>query len=235
MDKQGKMCILVACEESQAVTIAFRKKGHLAFSCDLLPCSGGHPEWHIQGDVLKIIDGLCMFKTADGKWWDLPCRWDMIIAFPPCTHIASSGARHFEKKREDGRQRQALEFMRAISRADTPRLVIENPRGIAWGKGEYIKEHFPDLYGNGLPLQWTQCIQPYDFGHKACKATYLYLRGVPKLKATCRVDPDIVEYTGKDGRKYRFSRDFVEATGGRGYIRSKTYQGVAAAMADQWG
>src|SRR5579871_599466 len=110
------MKILVACEESQAVTIELRKLGHEAYSCDIQECSGGHPEWHIQDDVLKHLDG-----------------WDMIIAFPPCTHLAMSGARHFEKKRADGRQQEGINFFMAITNAPCAKLAIENPVGIMSG------------------------------------------------------------------------------------------------------
>lgn len=137
------MNVLVACEESQRVCIAFREKGHNAFSCDIQPCSGGHPEWHIQGDVLPLLNGRCDFKTAEGVTHTIDGRWDLIIAFPPCTHLASSGARHFSKKREDGRQRAAIEFFCKFLTADCDRIAIENPVGII--SGEYIKEHFPEV------------------------------------------------------------------------------------------
>ena len=104
------MNVLVACEESQVVCKAFRARGHNAFSCDIIECSGGHPEWHIQGDVLPLVNGRCAFKTMDGAEHTIGGKWDMIIAFPPCTHLAVSGARHFEKKRADGRQREGIEF-----------------------------------------------------------------------------------------------------------------------------
>ena len=112
------MKILVACEESQAVTIELRKLGHEAFSCDIIECSGGHPEWHIMQDVLPLLNGFCSFKTADGADHSIESKWDMIIAFPPCTHLAVSGARHFEKKRSDGRQRWGIEFFCELLHAD---------------------------------------------------------------------------------------------------------------------
>ena len=105
------MNILVACEESQRVTKEFRKLGHNAFSCDIIDCSGGHPEWHIKDDVLPLLNGYCTFKTMDNHTHTMFGRWDMIIAFPPCTHLAVSGARHFEKKRADGRQREGIELV----------------------------------------------------------------------------------------------------------------------------
>lgn len=121
------MRILAACEESQRVTIALRERGHEAYSCNIVPCSGGHPEWHLQQDVTPLLKE----------------KWDMIIAFPPCTHLAVSGARHFEKKRADGRQRKAIEFFAQFLMADYPRIAIENPIGII--SGSYIPKWFPDL------------------------------------------------------------------------------------------
>ena len=141
------MKILVACEESQRVCKAFRDKGHEAYSCDILPTSGDHPEWHIQCDVTELLKG----------------GWDMIIAFPPCTDLCVSGARHFEKKRTDGRQRSSIEFFCKFLKADCEKIAIENPVGII--SGDYIKTWFPDLAEKyGLPLKPTQIIQPYYFG-----------------------------------------------------------------------
>ena len=105
-----RMKVLIACEESQRVCAEFRKLGHEAYSCDIEPCSGGHPEWHIHEDVLPLLNGDCEFHTQDGAYHKLVGQWDMIIAFPPCTHLAVSGARHFEKKRADGRQLKAIQF-----------------------------------------------------------------------------------------------------------------------------
>ena len=104
------MKVLVACEESQRVCVAFRRRGHEAYSCDILEPSGDHPEWHIQQDVIPLLDGNCEFTTVDGTPHKIEGRWDMIIAFPPCTHLAVSGAPSFAKKREDGRQREGLQF-----------------------------------------------------------------------------------------------------------------------------
>lgn len=104
------MKVLIACEESQAVCTAFREKGHEAYSCDIIECSGGHPEWHIMQDVLPLLNGNCEFETADGTTHKIDGKWDMILAFPPCTHLAVSGAAHFEKKRADGRQREGIEL-----------------------------------------------------------------------------------------------------------------------------
>ena len=144
------MKILVACEESQAVTKELRKLGHEAYSCDLLPCSGGHPEWHLQQDVIPLLKE----------------KWDMIIAFPPCTHLAVSGARHFEQKRKDGRQQQGIDFFMKFVNADCPRIAIENPIGIM--SSIYRK---PD-----------QIIQPWMFGDKFTKSTCLWLKGRKKSR-----------------------------------------------------
>lgn len=231
------MNVLIACEESQRVCTAFREKGHNAFSCDILPCSGGHPEWHIQGDVLKMLDTEhnALFWTMDGVGRITPKRWDMIIAFPPCTHLCVSGARHFEKKRADGRQREGIEFFCKFLTADCDRIAIENPVGIISGK--YISEYFPDLAGKyGLPREHSQIIQPYYFGDPHKKTTCLWLKGLEKLKPTNIVDPKLVQYTCKSGKVVTFSEYMVKFDGEeRAKHRSKTFPGIARAMAEQWG
>lgn len=116
--------ILIACEESQAVTIELRRLGHEAYSCDIIPCSGGHPEWHIMQNVLPLLNGNCSFKTMDGVEQSIETRWDMIIAFPPCTHLAVSGAAWFEQKRKDGRQQEAIDFFMMFANADCAALRI---------------------------------------------------------------------------------------------------------------
>ena len=246
------MNILVACEESQAVTIELRKLGHNAFSCDIIKCSGGHPEWHIMSDVLKVLNGKRsfvggvnnpIFRTQDGMLHDTPVRWDMIIAFPPCTHLAVSGARHFEKKRADGRQRDAIEFFCKFLNADCDKIAIENPIGIIGG--EYIEKNFPDLASKyGLPIKHTQIIQPYEFGDKVRKSTCLWLKGIKKLEPTNIVEPDIIDAEYKN-KKTSFSGPAWYATDENGKIlswkdprtaktRSKTFPGIAKAMAEQW-
>ena len=217
------MKILVACEESQAVTIELRKLGHEAYSCDIIECSGGHPEWHIKDDVLKYINGdEAIFWTCDGVGHITPKRWDMIIAFPPCTDLAGSGARHFERKRTDGSQRKSIEFFCKFLFADCERIVIENPVGII--SGEYIKKHFPDLAEKyDLPRKPTQIIQPYEHGHGETKATCLWLKNVSKLKPS-----NIV--TGREQRVWK-----MPPGPNRAKERSKTYPGIARAMAEQWG
>jgi site-specific DNA-cytosine methylase len=234
------MKILVACEESQAVCKAFREKGHEAYSCDIIECSGGRPEWHIQQDVLPLINGNCDFLTCDNKWHEVEGKWDMVIAFPPCTHLAVSGARHFEKKRADGRQRWGIEFFCQFLNADCEKIVIENPVGII--SGDYIKQWFPDLAKEyNLPIKPSQIIQPYEYGHPAKKSTCLWIKGdLPLLQPTKIVEPEILTYTCKSGKKVNFSKDYCHNFNwndaiDRSKTRSKTYTGIAEAMAEQWG
>ena len=244
MQRENKMKILIACEESQAVCKAFREKGHEAYSCDIIDCSGGHPEWHIKQDVLSLLDGaknkdkdvMWFFKTQDGELHELPWRWDMIIAFPPCTDLAVSGARHFKKKRADGRQKDSIEFFCQFLKADCDKIAIENPIGII--SGDYIPKWFPELAEKyNLPLKQSQIIQPYEYGHNAKKSTCLWLKGLPLLKPTEIVEPDLVQYTCKSGKKVTFSRHMVQGfeNGERAKSRSKTFPGIAKAMAEQWG
>lgn len=200
------MNVLVACEESQRVCTAFREKGHTAFSCDIEPCSGGHPEWHIQQDVLPLLNGRCGFKTMDGIEHQIDRKWDLIVAFPPCTHLAVSGARYFEKKRKDGRQQQGIDFFMEFTKADCDKIAIENPIGI-------MSTHYrkPD-----------QIIQPWMFGHGETKATCLWLKNLPKLEPTNIVN----------GREQRIWK--MPPGPERAKERSKTFQGIAKAMASQW-
>lgn len=218
------MNILCACEESQAVTTELRRLGHRAFSCDIQECSGGHPEWHIKGDVLPLLNGRCDFVTMDGKSHKQPERWDMMIAFPPCTDLASSGARHFARKRADGTQQKSIAFFMKFVDADCEKIAIENPIGIM--STVYRK---PD-----------QIIQPCQFGHHARKATCLWLKRLQKLIPTDIVDPGEID-------KYGFSRgaslDYATDENGKilpwndqrtAKARSKTFPGIAKAMAEQW-
>ena len=229
------MNILVACEESQIVCKAFREKGHKAYSCDIIPPSGGYEIWHIQQDVVPLLNGNCEFRTMDGRKHRIRGEWDMILAFPPCTHLTVSGAKHFEKKRKDGRQKKAIEFFGTILNCKCKRVCIENPIGIIGGN--YIKEYFPTLCKKyGLPKKPTQIIQPYQYGHPNRKATCLWIKGLSPLTPTKVVEPDIVSYTRKDGRVTTFSKHMTEFPGpGRALRRSKTFEGVAKAMAEQWG
>lgn len=230
------MIVLVACEESQAVCKEFRNKGHIAYSCDLLDCSGGHPEWHIKGDVLPLLNGSCYFVTVDGKLHYTPGQWDMIIAFPPCTDLAVSGARHFEKKRADGRQHASIEFFCKFLSARCAKIAIENPVGII--SGEYVREYFPALSKEyGLPRKPSQIIQPYFFGDPHRKTTCLWLKNLAPLVYTNVVEPTLVKYTCKDGRQVTFDTSYMISAkkGERGKQRSKTFPGIAKAMAEQWG
>lgn len=218
-----KLRILVGCEESQSVTIALRKLGHEAFSCDLLPCSGGHPEWHIQGDIFTVIDGG-YFTTQDGHI-ELVDNWDEGIFFPPCTDLAVSGARHFERKITDGSQQKSIEFFMALANCKIPKIAIENPIGIMSGKWRK-----PD-----------QIIQPWQFGDKAQKSTCLWLKGLPKLVPTNIVEKgEFFEFTSKKGEKKRMPMWYYQALKDaktpeqRRTLRSKTFQGIADAMAEQW-
>lgn len=238
------MNILIACEESQRVCTEFRSKGHRAFSCDIMPESGGHPEWHIKGDVLPLLNGDCEYRTQDGGFHRTLGKWDMIIAFPPCTHLAVSGAAHFQAKRLDGRQREGIEFFCKFFEADCDKISIENPVNII--SGTYVYEWFPDIAKKyGLPIKPTQRIQPYYFGDHAKKTTCLWLKGLPRLAPTNMVDPGEF-YTSPDGRKYSSgaSADMARDENGKilswkdprtAIIRSKTFPGIAKAMADQWG
>lgn len=218
------MRVLVACEESQVVTKEFRSLGHEAYSCDIIDQSGGHPEWHIMRDVLPLLNGNCSFKTMDGVEHTISGRWDMIIAFPPCTKTSNAGARHLWKggslnipRYFEGLCGKAL-FL-AIWAADCEKVVIENPTP------SKVFEYPPP----------TQVVQPFEYGHPFTKKTLLWERGVVPLKQTNIVEPERTwcpsgSYSGKHGEKYRgmFTTD-------RAKNRSKTFQGIAKAMADQWG
>lgn len=237
------MRILVACEESQAVCKELRQKGHEAYSCDIIDCSGGHPEWHIKEDVLPLLNGNCKFATCDNVQHEVSGKWDMIIAFPPCTHLAVSGAAHFEKKRADGRQREGIEFFCQFLNADCDKIVIENPVGII--AGDYIPKWFPDLAEKyGLPKKPTQIIHPWMFGDNFSKSTCLWLKGLDSLVPEVTEQPELEwkEWTDKKtGKKKRQPLWFYEALRKsktpeeRACIRSKTFPGIARAMADQWG
>lgn len=200
------MKILIGCEESQTVCKAFRAKGHEAYSCDLLQCSGGHPEWHLQAYLEDTI--------GSGE------EWDMIIAFPPCTHLAVSGARHFAKKKADGRQDYAISFFKMIANRDCPKICIENPVGIM-----STELRRPE-----------QIVQPWQFGDPFSKKTCLWLKGLPKLVPTKIVDKgEQVKFaSGKSMPKW-YSDAFNLPPCERAKIRSKTFPGIAEAMANQWG
>lgn len=193
------MRVLVACEESQEVCKAFRALGHEAYSCDIQPCSGGHLEWHIQGDVLPLLKET----------------WDLIIAHPPCTDLAVSGARWFEEKRRDGRQQKSIDFFMAFANCECEQVAIENPVSImssVWRK--------PD-----------QTIQPWMFGHPEKKATCLWLKGLPLLKAT----NDVRDYMMTLPKNQQERLHYLPPSPDRAKLRSKTFPGIARAMAEQWG
>lgn len=226
--------VLIACEESQAVCKEFRARGFRAFSCDILPCSGGHPEWHIQRDVRSVMNGKCRFKTQDRKKHGVG-EWDLIIAHPPCTHLATSGARHFTSKRADGRQHDAIILFCIFFHVKCKHVAIENPVNIIGGGG-YLKKIFPELAEiYHLPRRPDQSTQPFEHGDPFRKKTMLWLKNLPKLMPTRIVEPKLKRYVGKDGKLYTFSEDYGGGSKGHGARRSKTYPGIAAAMAQQWG
>lgn len=229
-----KMKILVACEESQTVTIELRKLGHEAYSCDIIDCSGGHPEWHIQGDVLEILNpcvqfdlgnivNCIKFKTCDDICHSFYHKWDMVIAFPPCTYLTNAGARHLWKNHQLNEERfkkgiEAKEFFIKIWNADCEKIAIENPTP-------------SKIYE--LPKK-TQVIQPYQFGHPYTKRTQLWLKGLNKLEPTNIVEPERTwcpsgSYSHKHSEQHKgmFTTD-------RAKNRSKTFSGIAKAMATQW-
>ena len=206
------MKILVACEESQAVTIELRRLGHEAYSCDIQECSGGHPEWHIKGDVLPLLNGDCEFNTMDGERHAISGRWDMIIAFPPCTDLAVSGARHFAKKRADGRQQASIDFFMKFANAHCDMIAIENPVGIM-----STRFRKPD-----------QIINPYQFGHPETKKTCLWLKNLQPLEETENVYAYMMTLPEKERSRIHWMGS------GHAKERSKTYPGIARAMAEQW-
>ena len=225
------MKVLVACEESQRVCIAFREKGHEAYSCDIMECSGGHPEWHIKGDVLPIINGYKtptdIFITQDGVAHCVPKRWDLIIAHPPCTYLTVTGNRWFNVERYGEKaikrlqnREEAIKFFLSIANADCDRIVIENPVGVmstVWRKPEQI-------------------IQPYMFGDSAEKKTCLWLKGVEPLNATNEVEPpERVKFdSGRTMPKW-YADAWHLPKEERSRLRSQTFPGIAKAMAEQWG
>ena len=217
------MKILVACEESQAVTIELRKLGHEAFSCDIIPCSGNHPEWHIQQDVLPLLDGDCAFKTGDGTLHLTSGKWDMIIAFPPCTYLSKAGARRLYPQAgtiDETRYQQGLaakDFFMRFYNADCDKIAIENP----------VSLRIFDM------PKHTQEVQPYMFGHPYTKMTRLWLKGLPQLAPTNTVIPQGPYIPSLTGRKDR-SKYGAPRCGGSSKARSKTFPGIAKAMAQQW-
>lgn len=224
MNKSPK--VLIACEESQAVCIAFREIGIETYSCDIQNCSGGHPEWHIIGDVLLILNGRCSFNTEDGEEHSVDDRWDLIVAHPPCTRLCNSGQRwlywgaeeYQEKKRKE--QKEAIDFFMKFVNADCDKIAIENPMGIM----------------STLYKKPSCTYNPYDFeGETECKKTCLWLKGLPPLRGTRQTPLPKEERTNGiwkahfDGKKLAWN-DPITAK-----YRSKTPVGVAKAIAQQYG
>ena len=207
--------ILVACEESQRVCEAFRKLGGKAYSCDIMECSGGHPEWHIMQDVIPLLNGRCSFKTMDGIEHSIDGKWDLIIAHPPCTYLSNAGARFLYPKGVLNEERLAKgmiakDFFMHFYNADCDRIAIENP--------------IPSkVYG--LP-PYTQTIQPWMFGHPVQKKTCLWLNGLPELQPT-----NVVE----ERQSTKIPGNWFNSGGKeRQKNRAKTFPGIAKAMAEQW-
>jgi hypothetical protein len=218
------MNVLVACEESQEVCKAFRERGHNAFSCDIKPCSGGHPEWHIWSNVRGLLGKTLTFKTADGKKHNIP-RWDLIVAHPPCTYLSVAGNRWFdiEKYGNNARTRWnkrivAEFFFMEFVRADCEKIAIENPVGRM----------------NTVYRQPDQIIQPYMFGDSYARRTCLWLKNLKPLVPTNIIErpPEGWQNQSFDstGKNRGFGSKFRDPT-----VRSKTFPGIAKAMADQWG
>lgn len=235
------MRVLVACEESQEVCKAFREKGHEAFSCDIIPCSGGHPEWHIQQDVISILNGNCTFVTADTHTHTQVGSWDLIIAHPPCTYLSNVATRQYSLKRNapekviarwENRAKAAVFFMQ-IMLCNAPKVAVENPVG----------------FMNSAYRKADQIIHPYYFAENEHdlenyqqKRTCLWLKGLPPLLRTNILDPPkpmyICQGEKTKGKKIYWCEGMRNITGGqleRAKARSKTFPGIARAMAEQWG
>lgn len=233
------MQVLVACEESQRVCTAFREKGHEAYSCDIIDCSGGHPEWHIKQDVIPLLNGHCEFITCDGREHEIENRWDLIIAHPPCTYLTNAAGHSFSLKasspenvvkRWKNRAKAAVFFMHFVL-ADCDRIAVENPVG-------FMSTAFkkPDQIIN--PYEFASSIE--DKENYVTKRTCLWLRGLPKLKTNNLPKPTMEKYfsTYKNGYKSKTWCTYGCTHGSnkdRQKERSKTFPGIAKAMAEQWG
>jgi hypothetical protein len=219
------MKVLIACEESQAVCKAFRAKGHEAYSCDIIEPSGGHPEWHIHGDAIEALKGG-VITTMDGVGHDVG-KWDMLIAHPPCTYLTVTGNRWFNISRygEKAVQRykdreEAVHFFMQFVKCNIPKVAIENPIG----------------YMSTAYQKPAQIIHPYMFGDPARKATCLWLKGLPKLIPTDIVEPEIIHYKNGNGTDNPWHMETMKLPPKeRAKARSKTFPGIAKAMAEQWG
>lgn len=226
---QKPLKVLVACEESQAVTKEMRRLGHEAYSCDIRECSGGHPEWHIMGDALPLINGRCEFKTMDGKTHRIEGRWDLLIAHPPCQKLSNAGAVNMGRKdsvcaTSQWRERflqdrcDAAIFFMTFLTADCNKICVENPDG-------YMNTHFrkPD-----------QHIEPYEYGDAWKKKTGLWLKGLPPLQPTQVVKP-VGKWVQQNKKGRPAKSEAWEVIGTRSAkVRSKTFPGIAKAMAEQW-
>ena len=195
--------ILIACEESQSICKAYREQGYEAYSCDILPCSGGHPEWHIQGDVLEHLER----------------GWDLMIAHPPCTYLSVSGL-HWNKRNPERAQKteEALVFVRMLMNAPIVKIAIENPISCI---STCIRK--PD-----------QIIQPYEFGEDASKKTCFWLKNLPKLQPTKYIEPRFIDGKPRWSNQTDSGQNKLGPSEDRSAIRSKTYQGIANAIAEQW-
>lgn len=239
------MKVLVACEESQTVCKAFRKRGHEAYSCDIQECSGGHPEWHIKGDVLEVINpkteikplvtlygntsyktsGI-YFKTCDDIEHYVE-KWDLIVAHPPCTYLCMSSQKHcnvevYGQKAVEriAKRDEAVEFFMQFVNADCDKIAIENPVGVMT---RYYRKA-------------DQYIQPLQFGHPTSKRTGLWLKNLPKLTPTKIVEQEFhISGTGRAWDKWFWDSSVIQDRAERSRFRSKTFEGIAEAMAEQWG
>ena len=207
------MKILIACEESQRVTMEMRRLGHEAYSCDVQEPSGGHPEWHIHGDALKALEGG-IIQTMDGEMHVIG-DWDMLIAHPPCTHLAVSGARWFvEGKKPLSLKEEAADFFLKFAKANIPKIAVENPVSVM----------------STLYQKPDQIIHPWQYGHAEEKTTCLWLKGLPKLEPTNNVREKMMKLSKKERERNWYMSPGPE----RAKERSKTYPGIARAMAEQW-
>lgn len=220
------MKVLVACEESQEVCKAFRNLGHEAYSCDIIDCSGGHPEWHIKQDVLPLINGNCEFKTADGIVHKIEDKWDLLIAHPPCTYLSNAGAarlfpiKGFMSVERYKKGLKAKAFFEEFLNAGCEKIAVENP----------IPSKIFDL------PKYTQIIQPYEHGHPYSKKTCLWLKGLPKLTPTDIITDNIISWVSggsKDSHRNPRRQSGTKIRDAK--TRSKTFPGIAKAMAKQWG
>lgn len=221
------MKVLVACEESQTVCKAFCKRGHEAYSCDIMECSGGHNEWHIMQDVIPLLNGNCEFETVDGTRHKIEGKWDLIIAHPPCTYLCMSSQKHcnvevYGQKAVEriAKRDEAVEFFMQFVNADCNKIAIENPVGVMT---RYYRKA-------------DQYIQPLQFGHPTTKRTGLWLKNLPKLTPTKIVEQEFhISGTGRKWDKWFWNSSVIQDRAERSRFRSKTFEGIAEAMAEQWG